>query len=69
MTLYRSYGRSILKMLKTGEHGRLLEELGFGEDLAYCARVDAVPVLPVMDGNVLKLKRDAEKKDIAGPVS
>ena len=69
MTLYRSYGRSILKMLKTGEHGRLLEELGFGDDLAYCARVDAGPVLPVMDGNVLKLKRDAEKKDIPGPVS
>jgi 2-phosphosulfolactate phosphatase len=69
MALHKTYGRNILKMLKLGEHGRLLEELGFGEDLAFCARTDTVPVLPAMEGNVLKLKREPEKKDplAAGP--
>ncbi|HEX9006408.1 MAG TPA: 2-phosphosulfolactate phosphatase [Bacteroidota bacterium] len=59
MALYKSYGKSIRKMLEIGEHGRLLMELGFGDDLAYCAGVDTVPVLPLMDGNVLKLKPHA----------
>ena len=70
MTLYKSMGRNILKMLRTGEHGRLLEELGFGDDLQYSAGVDSVPVLPVMEGNVVKLKREPEKRDRAatGPL-
>ncbi len=59
VTLHKSFGKNIRKMLQAGEHGRLLEELGFGDDLAYCAGVDTIPVLPVMEGNVLKLKPHA----------
>jgi 2-phosphosulfolactate phosphatase len=56
--LSKSFGRSILKMLKTSEHGKYLTEIGFVEDLKICAQVDSVPVLPVLTGTVIKLKKE-----------
>ncbi len=56
--LYKTYGRSPLKMMKNTEHGRYLTELGFLEDIKIAAAVDAYPVLPVLSGNVIKLRRD-----------
>ena len=56
--LYKSFGRSILKMLKTSEHGKFLIEIGFADDLKICAAVDSVPVLPVQIENKIKLKKE-----------
>lgn len=56
--LYKSYGRSIPKMLKNSEHGRYLAEIGFTTDLALCSAVDSVPVLPALTGNVIRLRKD-----------
>jgi 2-phosphosulfolactate phosphatase len=56
--LYKSFGRSILKMLKTCEHGKYLTEIGFADDLKICAAVDSVPVLPVQIENKIKLKKE-----------
>lgn len=56
--LYKSYGRSIPKMLKNSEHGRYLAEIGFTADLALCSAVDSVPVLPALTGNVIRLRKD-----------
>ena len=67
--LSKSLGRNIPKMIGMGEHGRLLEGLGFGEDVKYCGIVNSVPVLPVLDGNVLTLKHDAERNEPALPLS
>jgi len=64
-TLYKSFGRSILKMVKNSEHGKFLTKIGFEEDLTVCAGVDTIPVLPQMVGNVIKLKRDMEKREPA----
>jgi 2-phosphosulfolactate phosphatase len=60
LTLYKSNGRSLLKMLKSSEHGRYLAEIGFGDDLKFCAEVDSLPVLPLLVGNVVKLKKEPE---------
>ena len=66
--LYRSFGRGLLSMLRTSEHGRHLQEIGFGEDLKECAAVDAVPVLPLLDGGVLRKRRtDARSEAALGP--
>jgi 2-phosphosulfolactate phosphatase len=54
----KSFGRSILKMLKNSEHGKYLIELGFAEDLKICAQIDSVPVLPILMGTVIKLKKE-----------
>jgi 2-phosphosulfolactate phosphatase len=56
--LYKSFGRSVLKMLKTCEHGKYLIEIGFADDLKICAAVDSVPVLPVQIENKIKIKKE-----------
>ena len=63
VTLSRSVGKSTLKMIQTSEHGKYLVGIGFAEDCAVCARVDSVPVLPQLVGNVIKVKSPAEKKE------
>lgn len=59
MSLYRSMGRRILKMMRGSDHGKYLEEIGFGSDIRYCAGVDTVPAVPFLEGNVLRLRRAA----------
>jgi 2-phosphosulfolactate phosphatase len=56
-SLYKSFGRSLLKMLRSSDHGRYLLEIGFGGDLAVCASVDALPLLVRQEGNVLRARR------------
>jgi 2-phosphosulfolactate phosphatase len=58
LSMYKSHGRSVLKMLKLSEHGRYLEEIGLGSDLELCGRVDSVPVLPVWKGTGVRLLKD-----------
>ncbi len=55
MTLDKSFGKAILKMLRNTEHGRFLQSIGLGEDLKICAGIDSFPVLPRLTGTVLKL--------------
>jgi 2-phosphosulfolactate phosphatase len=59
--LSKSFGRSILKMLKTSEHGKYLIEIGFADDLKICAQIDSVPVLPLLNGTVIKLKKEEQR--------
>ncbi|MBP8976776.1 MAG: 2-phosphosulfolactate phosphatase [Bacteroidetes bacterium] len=66
--LYKSFGRSILKMLKSTDHGMYLSEIGFENDLPVCAAVDSVPVLPQLFGTVVRLVKD-EVKNTADDVS
>jgi len=63
LALYKGFGKSIQKMVMNTEHGLYLQQIGFGDDLKVCAGVDTVPVLPLLDGNVIKLRRDVEKRD------
>jgi 2-phosphosulfolactate phosphatase len=62
-SLHKSFGRSILKMMKSTEHGRFLAGIGFGPDLAFCAALDTVPVLPLLAGSVVKLRRETERTE------
>jgi 2-phosphosulfolactate phosphatase len=64
-TLSRTFGRGILKMMRSSDHGRHLLEIGFGEDLKFCAGVDTLPVLPLLEGNVIKLRGAGERKETA----
>jgi len=57
-SLYKTYGRSLLKMMKNTEHGRYLTEIGFLEDIKIAAAVDSYAILPILSGNVIKLKRE-----------
>ena len=55
ITLDEVFGKNILKMLKESEHGKLLIENGFEEDLKVCAELDSTKVIPFFTENVLKL--------------
>ncbi len=56
LLLYKTQKRSLQVMLARTEHGKYLKEIGFGGDLKTCAGIDTVPVVPVLVGNVLKMK-------------
>ncbi len=62
LSLDKAFGKNILKLLKSCEHGRYLTEIGFGSDLAWCAGIDRVPIVPVLQGNSLRLPAEASKK-------
>jgi 2-phosphosulfolactate phosphatase len=58
LALQKAFGKSILKLLKSTEHGKLLTEIGLGDDLKVCAALDSVPVLPMLNGTVIKLRKE-----------
>lgn len=62
VTLFENYEKNILSMLKKSSHGQYLSEIGFGDDLKICAGIDTCAVLPVLSGNVIKLRKQNEKK-------
>lgn len=55
ISLSKSFGKSILKMLKETEHGKILIENGFEEDLKYCSKLNSAEAIPYFSGNALKL--------------
>ena len=65
LILYKKFQRNILRMMKKSEHGRYLHSIGFKEDLKFCAAVDSVPVIPIIDGTGIKLKSQLDP-DSAG---
>jgi 2-phosphosulfolactate phosphatase len=63
VTLFKNYEKNILNMMKKSEHGQYLSEIGFGDDLKICAGIDTCAVLPILSGNVIKLRKEQEKKE------
>jgi 2-phosphosulfolactate phosphatase len=59
--LHKTIGRNLLKMAKNCEHGKYLIEIGFEDDIDTCVKLDSIPVLPLLVGNVLKLKKEEQK--------
>lgn len=54
-TLNKSFGKNLLKMLKETEHGKILLENGFENDLKYCSKLNSSDAIPVFNNNVIKL--------------
>lgn len=67
LALYKNHSKALYKMMKNSEHGQYLEEIGFGDDIRFCAEVDSIPVVPQLLGNVVKLKKDAEGLKVSVP--
>lgn len=60
-TLYKTFGRSVRKMLKGTDHGKYLIEIGFSKDIEFCAEVDSIPIVPVLSGTVIKVRKDGSE--------
>jgi 2-phosphosulfolactate phosphatase len=54
LALNEKYGNDLLSMLKQSEHGKLLVENDFDEDLTYCAQLNVSEVIPYFANGVLK---------------
>ncbi len=54
LIMYKTFSKSILKMLKSTEHGKLLIENGFVDDIKECAKLDATDIIPYFSSGVIK---------------
>jgi len=55
LALFKSLGKNIFKMLSETDHGQLLINNGFEDDLKACAAFDSTDVIPFYAGNTLKV--------------
>jgi 2-phosphosulfolactate phosphatase len=55
LALFKSFGKNIFKMLSETDHGQLLINNGFEDDLKACAAFDSTDVIPFYAGNTLKV--------------
>ena len=55
IALNKSFGKNLLKMLSETEHGRLLLDNGFEEDIKFCSKLNTIDAVPCFSGNVVKL--------------
>lgn len=59
VVLHNSFSKDIFKMLLETEHGRILVDNGFEEDIAFCSRLNTSSAVPYLSGNVIKLFSDS----------
>ena len=55
LALNKTFGKNIHKMLLETEHGKMLLENGFAEDIKYCSKLNSSSSVPYLSGNVIKL--------------
>lgn len=62
LELYKVFGKDIKKMLTDSEHGKVLIENEFGDDLEYCAMINNSTVVPLFSaGNIKPIKSEKEE--------
>ena len=60
--LERRYGDELARVFADAEHGRVLADDGFADDLTICGTLDAFPVLPIyQDRQITKLGPERER--------
>lgn len=62
VSLNKSFGKNILSMLKESEHGKILLENGFEDDLNFCSRLNSSEIIPYFSANVLKVWQNSKEK-------
>ena len=63
VSLAGSFGEDLGQMLRECEHGKLLIENGFEEDLDYIAQLNTIDAVPFFDSGVVKLIAAPEKNE------
>jgi 2-phosphosulfolactate phosphatase len=62
VALNKTFGKNTLKMLKESEHGKILLENGFEEDLNFCSKLNSSDIIPYFSANVLKVLQNSKEK-------
>lgn len=60
LALNDKYGGNLLKMLRESDHGKLLIENGFEEDIKYCSQLNICSTIPYYANGVIKLMKEAD---------
>ncbi len=60
VSLNKSFGKNLLKMLEESEHGKILLENGFEDDLKFCSKINTYNIIPYFSANVLKVLPDSQ---------
>ena len=55
LALHRAFGTDTNRLLNECEHGKLLKENGFSDDLIYCARLNTTDIIPVVKSGTITL--------------
>lgn len=53
--LYEKFGKKVPELIASSNHANRLRELGFGDDLRYCARIDLFKSIPVMHDGLITI--------------
>jgi len=56
LSIYNDFGRDIFKTLRESEHGKILADLGFEEDIRIASEIDSMPLVPVLEQTAIKKK-------------
>jgi 2-phosphosulfolactate phosphatase len=55
IAIFKTFGKDVKKMLRNTEHGQLLLNNGYEEDIELCAKLDSSDVIPVYSGSAIKV--------------
>lgn len=64
VVLNKSFGKSLIKMLSQTEHGKILIENGYEDDLKICAKLNSHDIIPYYDSGVIKLQKTESEKSV-----
>jgi 2-phosphosulfolactate phosphatase len=65
VVLYKKFGKNTLKVVRTSDHGKYLHAIGYDADLDTCAAVDSTRVVPHLEGNSIKVRREPETGEVS----
>ena len=60
--LYRKFEDNLLGAFHLSRHGKELITRGYKEDLAYCAKIDSIPLVPIFRDGVIRYIMSKEEK-------
>lgn len=66
VVLSKSYGKSIQKVLSECEHGKLLIENGFEQDIQFCAKAGGMEIIPYFTGGMVKILNKPRTNEFQG---
>ncbi len=61
LVLSKNFGKDLLKLLSETEHGKLLIENGFEQDIEFCSRLSNLNIIPAfINGSIKLLQQDSD---------
>lgn len=62
-SIYQMHKDNIKDFIRTTEHAKLLESLGFESDIEIASTIDLYPIIPYIEGNSIKILKATEVKN------